>query len=777
MSMVTRRAWLLAAAALAVSIVVLHHEVLLSGMVYHLEDAADGYYPAHLAAARAFAEGTLPTWERGSWCGWPLANDPYYGVFYPLGAIFWLGGAVRGLGWSAALHAVLAALGMLWLLERRKLKLGPALLGAVGFGLSSFMVVRLRHIIFPQLMAWLPLMLVAVEDWLESRRRRALALLGASIGLSLLCGALPLAFYVVMAVSAYTLPRLIGSQRRGGALLGLAAAALAGGLIGAAQAVPTVAHIPYSPRQLGVDYAFASSYAWPRLDYLATLVLPNLFGTEDRAHWFGAFNHWEMAGYYAGAPIVLLAPLGLLRARKRPELWWLAGLALVGVLLAFGDHGPLHKLFFDYLPLYGTLRCPARALILDLVALPLLAAEGLTWLCDRESRRARTALVAAGALLSAAGLATLIALARGRGPFAPNVGVARDAFAHLAWVVAAGGLALAALSLRAPRWRALAPVALALVALCDLFSIDRGYLQPKPADFAAGSERFAAVDWLIAQHPAERFVPAANGPFRLHNLGMTYGLEGAGGYDSVTVWRMVNLLWTLNHGSPYPYPRLRDDVAAGTIKRFDSPLVDLLNVRFAIATGPPAPKWIERFRPAPGAPPHARYEPLWDPQLGVYENPDVLPRAFVVYGAQLPADDAAAAAALTTLDPRTTVLLDRAPDPAPIGDSRALTPAIVTVAERHRVVIEAEPSAPGVLVLSETWYPGWSVTVDGRAAPLLRADYALRGVALSAGKHTVEMRFASRPVRVGLALSLLGCALLGLFGLARRRGGPPPPVL
>ncbi len=765
MPKVTRRAWIVAGALGVLAVIWLHREVLWGGMVYHLEDAADGYYPAHVAAARALAHGVLPTWERGSWCGWPLANDPYYGVFYPLGAIIWLGGAVRGLGLTAVLHSALALVGMLWLLRRRKLELGPALVGAIGFGLSTFMVVRLRHIIFPQLMAWLPLMLVAVEDWLETRRGRALALLGAAIGMSLLCGALPLAFYVVLGVSAYTLPRwLATTQRRGIAFAGLAAAAIAGGLLGAAQWVPTAAHVSLSPRQLGVDYAFASSYAWPSPQYVSTLLMPDIFGGEDRNRWYGVFNHWEMAGYYAGAWTVLLAPFGLMRARKRPELWALLGIALLGILLAFGDKGPVHALFFKYLPLYGTLRCPTRALVLDLLALPILAAEGMAWLLERDSPRARQILFAAGALLVVAGAVTFMLLTRSRTVHPPNEQVTRDAIAHLSWVVAAGALAIASLSV--DKLRFAAPFLLAAVSLLDLFTINRGYLQPKPADFAAGTERFAAVDWLLDQHPKDRFIPAAHGPFRLHNLGMTYNIEGAGGYDSVTVWRVVNFLWTLNHGTPYPHPKLRDDVAAGTIKRFDTPLVDLLNVRWAITTSPPAPHWIERFAPTNI---HAKYEPIWDPQLRVYENPHVLPRAFIVHKAQVIADDEAQAKALTTLDPKTTVILDSTPDPAPSDGE--FTPATIAVAERHRLVIEAELQTPGVLVLSEAWYPGWSAAVDGAPVPLLRADYAFRAVALPAGKHTLEMRFKSTPVRLGLALAAAG--VLAILTLLLFRGRRP----
>ena len=157
------------------------------------------------------------------------------------------------------------------------------------------------------------------------------------------------------------------------------------------------------------------------------MIAPGIFGTDERGHWFGAFNYWEMAGWYTGALTVLLAPLGL--ARRRPELWALGGVAILGILLAFGDGTPVHRFFFHYVPLYGALRCPTRALVMDLFALPILAAEGIAWLSARAGQRRAIGSVVAAAFVIA-GVTLAIVLSRdGRLPAA--VVATRHAFAHL----------------------------------------------------------------------------------------------------------------------------------------------------------------------------------------------------------------------------------------------------------------------------------------------------------------------------------------------------------
>ena len=79
----------------------------------------------------------------------------------------------------------------------------------------------------------------------------------------------------------------------------------------------------------------------------------------------------------------------------------------------------------------------------------------------------------------------------------------------------------------------------------------------------------------------------------------------------------------------------------------------------------------------------------------------------------------------------------------------------------ERVVVETDASMPAYLVLSDTFDPGWSATVDGRPAPIRPAYVAFRAVYLPAGTHTVV--FTYRPAGFELGLALSGC------GIAPRR--------
>jgi hypothetical protein len=109
-------------------------------------------------------------------------------------------------------------------------------------------------------------------------------------------------------------------------------------------------------------------------------------------------------------------------------------------------------------------------------------------------------------------------------------------------------------------------------------------------------------------------------------------------------------------------------------------------------------------------------------------------------------------------DPIRDVVLDgkyeRPPD-APASEGRAE----VVVDHPAHLVAEVTSDTAGVLVWSRTYFAAWQATIDGRAAPVLRADGHLVGVEVPAGPHRVEVAWRAMPVYVGLGLAAAGLVI------------------
>jgi hypothetical protein len=172
-----------------------------------------------------------------------------------------------------------------------------------------------------------------------------------------------------------------------------------------------------------------------------------------------------------------------------------------------------------------------------------------------------------------------------------------------------------------------------------------------------------------------------------------------------------------------------------------------------------------------------RWTPVFN-ESGVLalRNARALPRAWLVTAAE--ATDGEAALHLirgespNDFDPRHTALLEVRANELPHLPGGALasgSSARIVAYEPSRLQITTDAPTPTVLVVSEIFYPGWEATIDGARAPILLTDYLLRGVALPAGQHTVEMRYTAPAARVGAIISVATLLLLCVLAIIARR--------
>jgi len=151
--------------------------------------------------------------------------------------------------------------------------------------------------------------------------------------------------------------------------------------------------------------------------------------------------------------------------------------------------------------------------------------------------------------------------------------------------------------------------------------------------------------------------------------------------------------------------------------------------------------------------------------VAVFENKSVLPRAFAV--------QAGGVRVLSTLesqieqlrdptfDPQKTVIVSKSyalpTDPA----ERSFTSDVKIVASGlNDRLIHTQSSDASVLVISQTYYPGWQATVDGIAAEVFPVDVALTGVAVPAGVHDVRLIFRPMSVKIGAVLTIAAAVFL-----------------
>ncbi len=142
--------------------------------------------------------------------------------------------------------------------------------------------------------------------------------------------------------------------------------------------------------------------------------------------------------------------------------------------------------------------------------------------------------------------------------------------------------------------------------------------------------------------------------------------------------------------------------------------------------------------------------------VAIYENPDVLPRTFIVHDASV-LDDAETAEEIFQADFRPADRLIIADGEPVHAGSRQRADENVQIVEYkpEHLAMTVRASADGYVFLSDTWFPGWVARVDGVQAPIQRADFVFRAVRVTPGDHRIEMDYQPQSLRNGTIVSVL----------------------
>jgi len=745
----------------------------------------------------------IPLWDPYIMGGMPLLADMQSAIFSPFSLPAYIFPFWWSLGFIALCKVVVAALGAYLL--GRSLKMGPigAFLCGLVFGFGLFMVAWIPWPltnVFP-LIPWL---LLVVERLIRRPNLLWGTALAALVALQFFGGEPESSVYALFATIGFFLLRML--QEPGGGARAIAEAARQGR--SRLAALFTVARRPVATlvAALAVGTALAAVTILPFAQLVANSsdlkVRPRSGVHVPPQYVFAAFLPRYFPGgfeietaFYIGALPLMLAFIAIFRPRTERVAIAVVGILALAVTLGiqpfFVIAGHIPGLDDTYL---------SRLTIIYLLCMALLAGWGLDDIVRGRVRGRRAwaggAIAAALLLLpfivvlatSSTSIRFLHRALRIAWLFAPVPGPTNahvDAIVRLTALVVWLTVALIAVILLClVLTRRMGPKVFAALAIAltvgDLFQAGMGY-NPAITQAHAVQPTTPAITYLQHQRPA-RYV-AVTAPDEVTPLppdvNIRYGLFDLRGYDLPVITRFGNL-W-VRYIAP-PTPLLPLDTPAVPL----SPSDDLSPATLRILSLYGVKDILEDKRGPVLHIPGLRL--VYDDYDGrIYENEHVLPRTWLVANQDVVAspDRELSAIGAPGFDPRTTLIASRRlPSLRPSGAGgvpRVTSPGVAHITHygAQQVRITARATRASELILSDTYYPGWHVSVNGRTEPISEVDYLLRGVAVPAGVDHIVFTYDPATFQVGWIVSLVSAlAVISalLVTLRRRRDAPRKPA-
>ncbi|MBC7917560.1 MAG: hypothetical protein H7Y28_07110 [Rhodoferax sp.] len=717
------------------------------------------------------AEGQLPLWNPHVFAGAPFIGGFQSALFYPPNWAFMVLPLHIAVNTSVMLHMLLLAGLMFHWAVAKGMRAGPAALsGLVAMlGGSFFLHVYAGHMSNLSAMAWIPLILRAVEMVVaqartpESGQDLHWSLVGAlAVCMQILAGHPQYVYFTAMAICLYLVLNWNVLYARPHTLLPLLLIPTLALVLAAVQLLPSLQATAETIRAKPLPYEFASKFGFPP-ENLLTALLPNLFGDHAGERYLGRAYLWEMS-IFVGATVLFLVGTASAAACRpvsrttQAELWQYPVLIGLLTVLAMGAKTPLYQWMFDYLPGYSKFRGTSKFMVFCNVYVAMLAGFGLQRLLSGQDVIGRwTAPMVAvlGLALLLLALSTdvttvepvLLWIAQTQESYAlaplawsdtPPTELQRIALhaanvAKTAFALGAATLLLLALLLQLAHRRPSWAWALGLLAALELMLFAR-----------------SAVTFFPIQDPATQpltaFFKAMPNDHRSANLhqpnhSMLYGGYDVSGADPGITLRYAQLMHFLQGSTP-------DDANQYLGFARWQPPYDMLRLGYLL-----------------------RMIPQGDMEIVKVGNP--MPTATLVGGYRVIAERDAMFSAIAQphFDPRSTVLLSGTPAVLPQAGVQGTVKVLTQGGDA--ITLEAELDRPAILLVTDLYTPSWKVkSLPGSSQTeyeLLPANYVLRAVPLQAGHHRLKIYYDRTWLHAGMALSAGGLLVWLLLWSQRRR--------
>jgi hypothetical protein len=523
-----------------------------------------------ILTGQMIASGELPLWNPYIFAGMPLLGSIQPGALYPPTWLFAVWSPQTAMNVLVITTYHLALIGTYFYSRRIGINRIGAVIAAITFAFGGYMIAHLGHTNRINAAAWLPWILLSVEELYARSRWRWVAAGAVFIALQVFAGDPQTTLYAGVLAGAYALFTLLfraKPQSPARYLAALAAMVVCGALLSMIQLLPGIELLRLGERA-GIDYHYFSLYSFPPGQSFE-LFFPYFFGGGSlppyRVPYWGRWSLTETCGYVGMAAWLLGFTAVFISWRGRKDdsnrlIWFWALAAVMALLLAFGSYLPfgLNKLLHRA-PVYNLFRASGRHLMEFTFAMGVLAGLGATALPQIDRAMARRVLLKSILLLAAIiGVGVIVYRFFGQRLASevsrpPGAGALQNPELYLPVVFF--GLSVAGLLIFARRWSALSGAVLIGLLFLDLMSWgffyewraidDRNYnVESRPADPPT-------VKFIKEREPdlnSFRIVSHSPAPYGRNqdlldypNVSIARGLQSVNGYDPARLKRVAEV--------------------------------------------------------------------------------------------------------------------------------------------------------------------------------------------------------------------------------------------
>lgn len=703
-----------------------------------MPDVNSQIFPWRYLSIEAFRLRQFPLWNPYNFSGTPLLANYQSAPFHPGNIFFLFLPLIKAWSVLVLLPAILAPLLTFLYLREINLSSQSAVIASLGFGFCGFLVCWLAYGTMSWAILWLPLALWAIEKFLKGFWWAG-PLLSLAISFSLFSGHFQTSLYFLLAVGCYL---VFSAKRRLGRLLLFF---FLGIFLASPQLWSTWEFYQQAVRKEFLRVSEAIPWR-----YLITLIAPDFYGNPvTRNDWFGHYAEWS--GYVGVIPLIL-ALYGLLLEKKDFHFKFFAFLALMALLVAV--YSPLQEKIVNWeIPVLST-SAFSRIIVLYSFAMAVMAAFGLEQLRENwQKKRVKKTLL----FLFLVGLVFLAVWGWLLFARSEKALIAKRNFILSTLLFGAAGVCFLA-GLFRKNWRPFLILIIFFLTAFDSLRFARKWLPFDPQEYFY--PELEVIKFLKEKTDGKARV--------FGNFGgelNVFRWPGIEGYDPLYIRRYGELIRAAKRGKIEPVER--STVYLDKNGEFTFRILDLLGVKFLLhAKGDNHYSWALPFWHYP-----ENFEKIWeDEKYEVHLNKKSLPRAFLVYDYQIAESDQEIIdfifAEETNLSQ--TVVLEAEPILS-LTACKEKGRVDIENYSFNRIELKVDSPCPGLLFLSDNFYPGWQALIDSQPTKIYRANYSFRAIAVPEGEHQVKFFYWPESFQRGLKMALLSLAVLVIFSFWLRR--------